>query len=378
MLERRLKEKPSPFDAAQLSELYLTRGKREGDPKDFETAEAMAKRSLELQPNANTVRVNLGKLATVKHDFRKAIALIQEQFQEKHLPEAYLVLVTAHLALGELREALDAANAVIERQPSSTAYLHRALVLEQTGRDAEASHDFTHAVALESFNQQEESALLRTLWARFLMRRGEHEGAKLVLDEAARISSKLPVITAFRGEVALRTGDANGARKLYEDAFAKGRQVRYLIDQARAIEVGGDRPAANELRKRIEGILRQDLESGHRLELVEVLVDMGDPAKLDEAVTLAGKELELRASSEVRFHLARAMARRANVNAKDAMKHVQDALATGIHDARLYELASHLDMKLGNTLRSAVYAYEAKRLDPQGTGWRKLGIGPPP
>ncbi|MCW5803694.1 MAG: hypothetical protein KIT31_15025, partial [Deltaproteobacteria bacterium] len=219
-LERRMKDKPSPYDAGELAELYLKRAQRDGDPKDYAASEAMARRSLELMPHPNSARLTLARIAAANHHFRRAIELVKEQFEEKHVGGGYIILATAHLALGELREAIEAADVVVEKRPDTEAYLTRALVLEAQGRDAEAGHDFTRAAALEVFGNPDDAARLRALWARFLLRRGEPAGARLVLEEAQRLSPRQPLVTAMRAELALRTGDAAGAKKLFEDAFA--------------------------------------------------------------------------------------------------------------------------------------------------------------
>src|SRR5437868_3326766 len=59
------------------------------------------------------------------------------------------ILATAHLALGELAEAGDAAQAALAIKPDTSGYLMRALVMQAQGRDAEAALDFTRAARAE-------------------------------------------------------------------------------------------------------------------------------------------------------------------------------------------------------------------------------------
>lgn len=362
----------TPFDLTDLAELYFRRGQQDGDLADFQVSEAMARRSLAILPTPNGATLTLAKLAGERHDFRQAIELGRGLLVHKGSASAYLLLASAHLALGELPDAVEAAEAAVALAPSSSSYLMRALVLQAQGRDAEAAFDFTRAATIERHGDPQEAVRVRTLWGRFLLRRGELAGAELLFDEALRIVPGHPLALAQRAELALRRGQLAEARTGFEQAFAASRQVRYLIDRARAQELAGDRAGADQARVQVERIVRAELADhgvGHQLDLIEVLVDRGQPGDLADAVRLAREELGRRPSAETRFQLARALARTGARD--DAMIHVRAALATGARDARLYELAAQLE----TGPRARLYADEAARLDPGGSGWRQLGMG---
>jgi len=373
-LEARIEALASPFDYGELAELHLRRAQLDGDPEGYRIAEAMARRSLELLPSPNLAVLTLARLAEVRHDFRDAIELARGHAARS--AGAALILATAHLALGELAAAAEAAHTAIAIKPDTAGYLTRALVLQTQGRDAEAALDFANAARVEEPGDLPAAARLRALWGRFLLRRGELAGAAQLFDEALRIAPGFALATAYRGELALRTGHARDAARLFEQAFIASRQVRYLIDQARAQELAGDLPGANALRAQVEAIVRAELGAGglgHRLDLAEVLIDRGAPSDLAEAVALAREEASRRGSWEVRFQLARALARS---GARDeARREVQAALASGANEAQLYELAAALEARCGNPRAAALYTQLADRIDPGASGWRKLGLG---
>jgi Tfp pilus assembly protein PilF len=376
-LEARLAAAPSPFDDAELAELYLRRAQAGGDPADYQLAEARARRSLERLPSPNAVVLTLAKLADVRHEFRAAIELAHRH-KGGRTASAQIIIATAHLALGELAPASEAAETALAIKPDPAGYLMRALVMQAQGRDPEAALAFASAARTEEPGDLPGAARLRALWGRFLLRRGALGGAARALDEALRIVPGLPLATALRGELALRTGHADEAARLFEQAFAASRQVRYLIDQARAEELGGDPAAADALRGQVEALVRGELGEGglgHRLDLAEVLVDRGRPADLPEAIALAREEVARRGSFEARFQLARALARS---GARDeAVRQVQAVLASGAREAQLYELAARLAPQRGDTAAAALYTRLADRLDPGASGWRKLGLGRP-
>ncbi|HMG22074.1 MAG TPA: hypothetical protein VK607_12175 [Kofleriaceae bacterium] len=372
-LEARARALPSPFDLAELADLYFRRAQADGDPADYQLADARARRSLELLPAPNPAVLTLAKLADVRHEFRAAIDLAHRH--KGRSAGAQIIVATAHLALGELAEAGEAAQAALAIKPDSAGYFMRALVLQAQGRDPEAALDFASAARVEEPGDLAGAARLRALWGRFLLRRGELAGAGRALDEALRIVPGFALATALRGELALRTGHARDAARLFEQAFIASRQVRYLIDQARADQLAGDPAAADALRGQVEQLVRGELGEGglgHRLDLAEVLIDRGRPTDLAEAVALARDEVARRGSTEARFQLARALARS---GARDAAAgQVRAMLASGAHEAQLYELAGRLAARRGDATGAALYTRLADRLDPGRSGWRTLGL----
>ncbi|HEX3474925.1 MAG TPA: hypothetical protein VHT91_07775 [Kofleriaceae bacterium] len=379
-LEARVQAMPSPFDDAELAELYFRRAQQDGDPADYQLSEARARRSLDALASPNPAVLTLARLADARHDFRAAIELAHRY--QGRAAGARIIVATAQLALGELAEASEAADAALAIKPDTGGYLMRALIRQAQGRDAEAGADFARAARAEEPGDLQGAARLRALWGRFLLRRGQAAGAARVLDEALRIVPGHALATAMSGELALRTGHPGEAARRFEQAFIASRQVRYLIDQARATQLAGDAATAGALRDQVERLVRGELGAGglgHRLDLAEVLIDRGRPADLAEAVALARDEVARRTSWEARFQLARGLARsRARGDADQAERQVQAALASGAREAPLYELAARLAARHGDPATAALYTHLADRLDPSGSagrsGWRGLGL----
>lgn len=365
----------TPFDTAELAELYLRRAQVAGDPADYTRAHDMARRSLAALPSPNGAPLTLARIATARHEFRAAIQLARDYLARTSSASAYTILTTSYLALGELPAAAESAERQVTDNPSSGAYLMRALVYAAQGRDAEAAYDFARAVVVEDFGDPKEGARLRTLWARFQLRRGDSEGAGRLVTEALRIAPDDPLALGQRGELALRSGNARDARADFERAFVASRQVRYLMDEARAQELAGERETALATRAQVEKLVRAELAAsgtGHALDLVELLVDRARPADLAEAIAVGSAEVARRPSADVRFQLARAYHRASQP--REGIVQIRAALATGVRDARMYELAARLETALGNAPRAAMYREQALALDPRDSGWRSLGM----
>ncbi|HEU4732828.1 MAG TPA: hypothetical protein VFT22_33265, partial [Kofleriaceae bacterium] len=127
-LEARVQEMASPFDLAELADLYLRKAQQDGDPADYKAADAMARRSLALLPDPNPAVLTLARLADARHEFREAIELARRS--RARSAGAQIILATAHLALGELSAAAEAADAAIALKPDSAGHLMRALVMQ--------------------------------------------------------------------------------------------------------------------------------------------------------------------------------------------------------------------------------------------------------
>jgi Tfp pilus assembly protein PilF len=283
------------------------------------------------------------------------------------------VIATAQLAVGDLTSAAAEADAAIALRPDSNGYVTRALIRQAQGRDLDAAADFTRAARSEQAGDRYGAAHLRALWGRFLVRRGAYREARAVIDEALRIVPDSPIALAQRGELLLRTGKATDAARTFERAFEQSRQVRYLLDEARARELAGDADNARQLRAQIETIVRGDPRA-HAIDLIEVLVDTGTPDRLAEAAELATAELGRRASFEVRFQLARALARAGRLD--DAMVQLDAAVGSGAREAQLFELLASVETRRGDTRHAAEHTRIANELDPANTGWRTLGLAP--
>ncbi len=366
-----------PLEMAELADLYFQRAQVTGLRRDHDTAESLARRSLAVLPSPNSALITLARLADARHDFHQAIELARVSMSQRRSTAALAVLASSHLALGELEEAGRAADAAIALRPGSSPYLMRALVMQAQGRDGQAAADFTRAAHLEDLGSAELSARIRALWARFLLRRGELAGAELLLRESLRIVPKFPLALGLQGELALRSGRLKEARRLFAEAFAGARHERYLIDEARALELGGDRAGGDRLRTQVEKMVRADLAAGglgHRLDLVELLLDRARPADRAEAVALARQEVARRPGAEVRFQLARALA--GSGRPEEALAQLRAVLATGARQAEFYDLAARLERAAGSEQRAALYDELADDLDPGDSGWRSLGPDP--
>jgi tetratricopeptide (TPR) repeat protein len=366
------KGQPSPVDLAELANLYLHRAQVSGDHEAYEEAERLATQSIELLPWPNGAVLVLAQVKNARHDFPGSIELAEAALK-KGMTGARAILINSYVAMGKLDRAAELAEQNVMARPNSGAYFARALVLEAQGRDAEAALDFARAATVEEHGSTAESARIRALWGRFLLRRGAYDDAETLLAEALRIVPEHPLALGLMGELELRRGRYRQATRWFDQAFRVSQQVRYLIDEARARDLAGDARGAAAMRELVQRLVENELEHGgfgHRLDLCEVLIERGTPEDLSRAILLAQIEVTSRPSADTRWQLTRAFLKAGRK--AEARTQIQLILASGAREPEYFEAAALAEV--ANPLRAAHYQKLADTLDPMNTGWRRLGL----
>lgn len=355
-LEKNARDRESALAWAELSSAYFRQGKLTGDAAFFDRARDAARNSLAKLPTGNSAKLTLAKIADAQHKFEEAIALGKELMKERPSSEIYPVLVSSYLAKGDLDSAQRVSEEALWLRPESAAYTQHALVLIARGRDEEAAYDFARAAAVEDIGAEEEAARMRALWGRFLLQHGDYVNAGWLFEESLRVQPRNALALGLQGELAARKKDFSGAADKFYEAFELSRQSRYLLRYAQMKKNAGKVDVAAEYFVTVEKLLREDLaknSSGHRLELVELLLDRGDAASAGEALSLAQKELETRRSGDALVMLARAYFRTERL--REAQVAVRAALATGARNPDWYSLAAAIEEKMGDVRRAKFY-----------------------
>ncbi len=366
-LEERIQKLPGEaLDRAALSAAYLARARSSGANEDYEKAERLAKESLRSLPISNLgAKMTLARVAEARHEFKKAIGIAREVLSESRKSDALALLATSNLALGELNEASRAADTLVNDRPSLGNHSLRALVLTAQGRDAEAEYEFKRGIAAEDAGELAESTRTRCLLARFYLKRGRISEAEDLIHEALRISPGNHLALNLRGELELARGQFSSAEKYFFEAFSSSRQMIYFRNYGNAKKLKGNIAGAEQTWQEAEKILRKEIGSGgygHRLELVQLLLDRGKQSDLVEALKLAVEESRNRQSADSLRVLARAEARAEKW--KEAREHLLQIARTGIKDADSYALAAQVESALGNQGLAKFYSDYAKTINP--------------
>ena len=85
--------------------------------------------------NNTPAEAMMAKIAESKHEFREAIKIAESSLKrDPNKTSVVAILITAHLALGELTDASFLADQFVDRMPGLESYGLRALVLTAQGQ----------------------------------------------------------------------------------------------------------------------------------------------------------------------------------------------------------------------------------------------------
>ncbi len=379
--QERIRQDPETgLNRAFLSQAYLKMARATGETSWYLLAEQTAQQSLAKLPFENDGAIlALARVATARHDFAQAIRLAK-QVQEKE--DALPVLVTAYLAIGQVKEASQAANALVDRVPSLGSLTLRALVRVAQGQDQAAMQDFQRAIAAEEAGETGSSAWARTLLGRLYFKRGQLQPARGLYQEALHILPQYPPARLNLAELEVRLGNYQAAERYYSEFPLTSQRSPAVYDHiimrgmARVKDLQGNLSGAREWQDKAEARLHEDLTGfGHKRELARLLLERGHPQDLTEALSLMQAEVQTRRDAETLDTLAAVQARLGHW--REAQQAMREALRWNIRDAGMFDRAGTIEQALGNSSQARSFFQLAQETDPtfDQQAQRALGLG---
>jgi tetratricopeptide (TPR) repeat protein len=372
----------SALNQASLAGTYLKMARATGEASWYLLAESSAQQSLAKMPFDNEAAViALARVSLARHDFKQALKLVKPiSKSDNTLP----LLVTAHLALGELDEAQKAANALVNRIPSLGSLTLKGLVEVSRGEDAAALQDLQQAIALEEPEEAGSSVWARTLLGRLYYKQGKLKEAESLYQESLRILPKYPPALLNLAQLEIRQGRYLEAEQLYSQIYLTLQKSPTVYDHvvlrgmARVKDLQGKTAEAKDLRNQAETRLREDLTGfGHQRELAQLLLERGNPKDISEAVSLMQAELKNRQDAETLDTWAEALA--SAKRWQEAEREIQKSINSGVKDPAIFQRAATISQALNKQEVAANYLAKVKQTDPtfdlQAEQASGLGVG---
>lgn len=209
------------------------------------------------------------------------------------------------------------------------------------------------------------------MYARFLVRQGQHDLARGLLEEALRIAPHYPLALLHLADLEFRDGRYAQAEARYRELLLGSRETPSTYDHAAQqglarVERAQNSSTEASLWDEAEATLRREITQGaygHRRELARLLLERGRPQDVPEALAQAKRELEVRHDWETLGVLAWAQLRAGD--AQEARVTINRALKTGVQDAELEDRAANIERTLGHLEAAAQHEANAARIDPQ-------------
>jgi tetratricopeptide (TPR) repeat protein len=387
--QQKIQQQPTAgLERAALAQNYLKMARATGESSWYLLAEQMTQDSLVQLPVHNYgAVVILAKVATAKHEFKQALALLKQLPPEA---EALSLLTTSHLALGDVNTARKTADALVLKLPTLGNLTLKALVEVAQGQDQAAIQDFKAAIAAEEPEELESSAWVRTLLGRFYYKRGQLQQAEELYQSALEILPRYSPALLNLAELSVRqwqadptqTKDRERAIELYDRFFIINQQAPTIYDHialrglARVQKLQGNTIQSNQTWERAVAKLRSDLTGfGHRRELAQLLMERGQGKDLTDALTLMQAEIKTRRDPETWDTLAAAYLNLGQLPA--AQQAIESALKSGLRDPAITDRAAVIAQARGQLEQASKYREQVRSIDPLfDAGARQaLGLG---
>ncbi len=286
----RVAEDPSHYPSwALLGEAWLDATREDWDPKALAEARRSLRRSLELQVNYEALKA-FAQLESFAHRFEDALAWVEKAKQA--MPEDRQLLsiqIDALLGLGRLSEAGELLEPFKQTGDFYTA-ASVAAFQEASGDWESAIESFSKAsrlAAAEGVAKLQSWSLVRAAGVLLDRRAGDLSRARELLESAALILPRDPVLRFHQAELAEAKGEDVEALSLYQALLSERPNFAAYRSAIRVSRRLRRDSLAQQYFDEAEALCRRPLEAGERfslLALAGLYCDSG--VKLKEAAQL--------------------------------------------------------------------------------------------
>ena len=328
-----------------LGWLYISKARESFDPGYYKLAEQCAYCLDSQQPHCAEALLLRGHVLQNLHKFKEAEPLARELVAKRGLSFDYGLLGDVLMEQGRLEEAADAYQNMVDIKPDLQAYARIAHYRWLKGDLVAATELMKMAVSAASPNAPESAAWVNTRLALYQFQAGKVSEANTICDAALDFQKDYAPALLLRGRLLLADGKTTEA----VEALTRAEKLNPLPDYewvlAEALRAAGSEAAAST----VEARLNQTGTSSDPRTYVLYLSTRGEAGSA--AVGLAYDELNTR--EDVFTYDALAWALAADGKPQEAYSRMQNALAEGTQDARLFFHATMIASKAGHPAEAA-------------------------
>jgi len=331
----------------RLGWLFIAKAQESFDPGYYAFAEKSAICLVAQEPGSAEAMLLLGHALQNQHRFKEAEPLARELTAKRGLPFDYGLLGDVLMEQGQLGEATEAYQMMIDLRPGPHSYARGAHMRWLKGDLAGATELMRAAAEASSSQDANTAAWTYNRLAMFHFQAGAMAEAEHACDATLALQPDYPPALLLRGRMLLARHDTGAAVEWLERAVRTNPLPEYQWALADALRSAGRESEAT----RMEATLRRTGRASDARTLSLYLATRGEDPEL--ALRLA--EREFRERQDIFTHDALAWALAAAGRLAEAEAHMRCALAEGTQDARLL-------------LHAAVIAARSGRSD-QATEW---------
>lgn len=244
--ETRVQETHDSLSYNRLTSLYLERLRLTADAADVTRAELAATTGLEAAPNSYASVTAMAQVRLAQHDFRAAMALLdQAEALKAGVPETLALRGDALMALGRYDEAGSAYRQFLDTSPGFSAFSRQAVFAETYGNVDVAVQFWQAAIDAAKDESPLDSAWARVQLGNLLATNGRLDDASEQLSTALRVYPGYALALAGEGRVAAMRGDYKKAEALYQQAVAKLPSPEFVAPLVDVAAAAGDTAEAS-------------------------------------------------------------------------------------------------------------------------------------
>jgi tetratricopeptide (TPR) repeat protein len=350
----------SPAGYTQLAAVYIRKARETGDFNLNSKAETAVNHALEIEPQNLSARKLQASLNLTFHNFQNALEL--GRILQKEIPSdafVYGVLTDANVELGNYKEAVEAAQKMVDLKPNTASYA-RVSHLRSLHGDASGAVEMMKIAArsADPKDKEAQSWCLVQLGKEYF-KTGDFAAAEKIFDEALQVFPNYYLALSEKGLARAAQNDTDAAIKFLDEAQNRVPQTETIIVLGDLYAKRGDAEKANR-----QYDLAQTIEQkfgGTDLRRLALLWADKD-IKLDEALAIAEREHAARKDIYTADIYAWCLYKKGKF--AEAKAAINEAMRLKTKDARIFYHAGMIEKSLGNKTQAAKFLQLAMQTNP--------------
>lgn len=346
----------------QLAAAYIKKARNTGDFSLNAKAESAIDKALQIDAEDISAQKLKASLHLTFHRFDEALKAGKE-LQQKFPNDAFVygVLTDANVELGNYKEAVEAAQKMVDLRPNSNSYARVAHLRSLYGDHNGAVEAFKTAARTADPQDKEAQSWCLVQLGDELWKNGKYVEAEKVYDEALFNFPNYYLALAGKGRVRAAQNDLETAVKFLNDANNRVPNVETAILLGDIYTKQGNAEKAEQQYELVEIIEQKIGVNNDQKRLALLWADRN--LKLDEALAITKREYELRKDIYTADALAWTLYKKGQpAEAKTA---ISAALNLKSNDARILYHAAMIEKDSGNKAEAKKMLETALKLNPK-------------
>lgn len=360
--EKQIETNPkSAKSYVQLASIYIKKARETGDFSLNSKAETAIKKALQIDEKDISARKLKASLHLTFHRFPEALEagkMLQAEFPNDEF--VYGVLTDANVELGNYKEAVEAAQKMVDLKPNMSSYARVAHLRSLHGDHNGAVEMYKLAARTADPMDKESQSWCLVQLGDELWKNGKYAESEKVFDEALQNFPNFHLALAGKGKVRASQNDFETAVKFLTDANNRVPSVETAILLGDIYTKQSNSEKAKQQYDLVE-IIEQKIGVNNDQKRLALLWADHDK-KLDEALAITKRESELRKDIFTADALAWCLYKKGQLT--DAKTAITNALNLKSNDARILYHAAMIEKDLGNAKEAKELLEQALKLNP--------------